>query len=83
MAEAHDMEIAREFDIRVDYTYAPGLPAIMTGHPDNWSEEEPGTIELVAVCIGHVNILPALRSDEIEELIADCQADLVRAERRP
>ena len=75
MSKGHETYINMSHLHRVVYEYTPGLPAVTTGHPDNWSEEEPGTVELVLVCVGDTNILAELDEDQRRQLTSICEAD--------
>ena len=75
MPEHHEAYTNMDLPVRMVYSHTPGLPAVTSGHPDGWSEEEPGTVELVLVCVGDTNILAELDEDQRRQLTSICEAD--------
>jgi len=59
-----------DIDLIVEYSYSPGSPAKLSGHPDSWEPEDPGYLDIDRVIYRHSgkDIDFELTSKEIDDI---------------
>lgn len=56
-------------DVDVEFTYEPGMPPKLTGHPDSWDAGYDEELEIYKVMYEGVNVLPLFSDTDYEALV--------------